>query len=385
MDDIRNLIGAHQAPCVSIYMPTHRAGKEIEQDPIRFKNLVRRAEEELIRSGMRSSEAKELLSPAEPLLEDGAFWRHQSDGLAVFICKDNFRHYRVPFSFPEIAVTGERFHIKPLVPLITNDGRFYVVAISKDGVRVLQGTRDSVAELDLENIPQGIADALRFDVPEKQLQFHTEGPRHGGGTAGANRDAVFFGSGDADLDVKNELLRYFQQVDKGLHELLKDEQAPVVLAGVDYMFPIFREASKYPHVMDKGISGNPDQQSAADLHRKAWDIVGPRFKETQRKAAERLEGMLGSKDGHASNSFEVVVPAAIHGRVDTLFVPYNVRQWGTFDSEKGEVELHEERRVGDQDLLDLATAHSLATGAAVFAVQPEDVPGRGGIAASLRY
>ena len=380
MDDIKNLIAPHEAPCVSIYMPTHRTGKEIEQDPIRFKNLVRQAEEELVASGVRAAEAKQLLSRVDPLLEDSTFWRHQSDGLAVFVCKDDFRHYRVPFSFPEISVAGERFHIKPLVPLITNDGKFYIIAISKDGVRVLQGTRDSVAELDLEDIPEGIADALRFDVPEKQLQFHTEGPRHGG-----SRDARFFGAGDADADVKNEILRYFQQVDKGLHELLKEEQAPVVLAGVEYMFPIFREASKYPNLMEDGVTGNPDQLSAAELHTKAWSVVKPHFSEAQRQAAERIEGALGAGGDNASNSLKDVIPAAYHGRVDTLFVPYNVRQWGTFDPDTSEVTLHDDRKAGDQDLLDFATAHALATGATVYSVDPESVPGRGGIAAGLRY
>ena len=34
---------------------------------------------------------------------------------------------------------------------------------------------------------------------------------------------------------KDELLRYFQHIDRGLHALLREETAPLVLAGVEYL------------------------------------------------------------------------------------------------------------------------------------------------------
>ncbi|HDI61237.1 MAG TPA: hypothetical protein ENF48_12955, partial [Desulfobacteraceae bacterium] len=40
--------------CVSIYMPTHRAGRQAEQDPIRFKNLLREVENRFLAQGLRS-------------------------------------------------------------------------------------------------------------------------------------------------------------------------------------------------------------------------------------------------------------------------------------------------------------------------------------------
>ncbi len=382
MKDLKELIGEYEGPCVSIYMPTHRSGKEVEQDPIRFKNLVRQAITQLEELGMRSADAREMLSVTDPLLEDIMFWRHQSDGLAVFVCRDkkSFHQFRLPFSFPELVVAGDRLHIKPLVPVITNDGKFYILAISQDRVRILQGTRDSVAEVDLEDIPSSLAEALRFEQPQKQLQFHTGSPGQGG-----RRDAMFFGAGDADPDVKNEILRYFQQVDRGVIELLKEEQVPLILAGVEYVFPIYREASKYQHIAEQGIAGNPDETSAKELHEKAWEIIRPHFKEQQRKAIERVEEVLGSDRKDGSSSFMEIVPAAQQARIETLLVPYGVQQWGTYDPETATVELHDERQPGDQDLLDYAVTHTLATGGSVYAMEPENVPGDGGVAAIFRY
>ena len=71
--------------CVSIYLPTHRAGSDIQQDPIRLKNLLRRAEESLGAGGMRGAAARELLQPARELIDDRAFWHYQGDGLALFV------------------------------------------------------------------------------------------------------------------------------------------------------------------------------------------------------------------------------------------------------------------------------------------------------------
>ena len=153
VDEIQYLITHHDQPCVSLYMPTHRAGRDIEQDPIRFKNLLKQAEAGLIEAGYRAPEARQMLEKPRQFLDDGSFWRHQTGGLAMFVCPGGFRHYRLSGTLPELCVVGKRFHIKPLVPLMTNDGRFYVLAISKERVRVLEGTRDSIVDLDPAGLP----------------------------------------------------------------------------------------------------------------------------------------------------------------------------------------------------------------------------------------
>ena len=47
---------------VSIYMPVARS-TEIKQNPIRFKNLIREAEDQIIEYGFDKKEAMELLEP----------------------------------------------------------------------------------------------------------------------------------------------------------------------------------------------------------------------------------------------------------------------------------------------------------------------------------
>lgn len=375
-------MGKYKGLCVSIYMPTHRAGRGIQQDPIRLKNLLGEAEEALTLSGLRTPEAQELLEPAEKLLQDGLFWQRQSDGLALFLSSEAFRSYRLPFDFDELVVVTDRFHVKPLLPLLSG-GQFYVLALSQNEVRLLQGTRYSVSEVDLKNAPESLAKALRYEDPEKRLQFHTSTRTPGGK---GQRPAIFHGHGVASADdPKDYILRYFHQVDEGLHDLLRDEQAPLVLAGVDYLLPIYREANMYPYLVDEGIEGNPEELKAKELHEQAWAIVQPRFLTAQKEAAAQYRQLAGAGSEQASNDLKEVVPTAYHGRVETLFVAVGLQQWGTFDPNTNAVQLHEEAEPGDEDLLDFAGVQTLLSRGTVYAVEPEKVPDEALLAAVFRY
>src|SRR5438093_10180068 len=87
--------------CVSLFLPTHRAGKEILQDSIRLKNLLKDAEKQLLANGFTAVEARELLAPLRPLAQRRSFWRLQSDGLAVFLSPGFFHYFRLLLNFQE--------------------------------------------------------------------------------------------------------------------------------------------------------------------------------------------------------------------------------------------------------------------------------------------
>jgi hypothetical protein len=115
-------------------MPTQRRGSEIEQNPIRYKNLVTDIENQLLDEGMRRPEVQELIGPLKGFQQPADsqvidFWRYQSDGLAVFRSPERFVSYRLPYAFDELAVVGDHFHVKPLIPLLSDNTRFCVLAI----------------------------------------------------------------------------------------------------------------------------------------------------------------------------------------------------------------------------------------------------------------
>jgi len=227
-DDLRILMKEQNRLCISIFMPTHRAAKETQQDRIRLKNLLTEAEKTLI--SVDPSKVN-LLKPAQNLLQESPFWWYQSDGLALFLSSGVFLYYRVPLNFNELVVVIDRFHLKPLLPLLSGDGRFYILAVSQNEVRLFQCTRHSISELHPVSMPESAAEALRYDDPEKQLQFHT-----GTSIGRGKRPAIFHGHGVGTNDTRENMLRYFRQIDKGIRELLHDEEVPLIFAGVDYLF-----------------------------------------------------------------------------------------------------------------------------------------------------
>src|SRR4030042_5582678 len=244
-NNLNSLMAVHKGPCVSVFMPMHRSGQETQQDPIRFKNLLREAEERLITRGLPVHESKELLKSAQKLLQGDLFHQHQSDGLGMFLSPEVFRYYLLPFVFKELVIVTDRFHIRPLLPLLRGDRRYYILALSQNKVRLLQGTHYSVSEVSLADVPENLADTLRDDDSWKELHMHSA--LSGKGTLSA------ITHGD-EVDSKENIRRYFRRIDRGLNELLRKERAPLVLAGVDYLHPIYKEVNSYPHLMDEGIA-----------------------------------------------------------------------------------------------------------------------------------
>jgi hypothetical protein len=380
--ELETLMTASGDRCVSIFMPTHPAGPETKQDPIRLKKLLRAAEKDLGESGLRPRAIQERLQQAWALLELPGFWREQKDGLAIFIAPDMTRDYQLSIPVKRLLVIADRFHLKPLLPLFSGDGTFYILALSQNEIRLLRATQNEVRPVELENAPESMAEALPEDDVEKQVQWHSSTDAPG---APGRRAAAFFGQGAGAQDSKSALLRYFQQVDRGVRDKLAAEQAPLVLAGVDYLLPIYREVNSYPHLMEAGVLGNPELLRAEALQAQAWPIVEPLFQAAQHRAADRYQQLSGANSDMVSSDLRQIVPASVDGRVEALFVALGVEQWGAFDPTTYEVSTRESAQAGDQDLLDLAAIQAYLHGGAVFVVDADNVPGAGRLAAIFRY
>ncbi len=378
-DDLKALLETSEGKCVSLYMPTVQAGKETRQNPIRFKNLVSKAWERLLAGGLKADEADELLEPARRLIPERPFWQRQSTGLAVFISPDGMRTMRLPLELRERAMVGDRFFIKPLVPLLSGDGRYYVLSLSQKQVRLFEASRHSMSEMDLAGVPTNLAEALGRDEPERHLQYHTRTPSRPG-----RRPAVFHGQGGGeDEDHKKDLLQFFQLVDKGIQDLLHGEEVPVVLAGVDYTLSLYRQASDLGHLVEDGVEGSPDEMDDEELHRRSWAVVQPLFLRAQERAVARYHELAGT--GYTAHGVEDVVPMARQKRVEKLFVARGVGMWGRIDSAGGAVEVHDEWAPGSDELLDYAVVGTLLSGGTVYAMDKGDVPGGSPLAAILRF
>jgi hypothetical protein len=320
------------------------------------------------------------LASAGQLLQDESFWRQTADGLALFISTEQFMCYRLPLKFDELLVSANRFHIKPLLPLFSGDGRFYILALSQNEVRLFQCSRFSAMQIDLPEVAGGLRETLRYDEESgTQLQFHT-------GTAGGDsrRPAMFHGHAVDAEDGKDEIIQYFREVDRNIRKILHDESAPLVLAGVDFLLPLYKNAAAYTHLLDDGIFGNPEGRRTEDLHAAAWKIVQPYFMKNQKEASARYHRTAGA--GLTSTDLRQIVPAARHARVEVLFVALDEQRWGRYDPYRNGVTLKDRALNDSEDLLNLAAVETLAHGGTVYALDSDQLPEpKSSAAALLRF
>ncbi len=378
-----NLLAKHQNPhSISIYMPTHRVGRDTQQDPIRLKNLLREAEQALEDNDLGKRDIEATLKPAYDLLDDMLLWKRQYDGLALFISDGELHYYRLPFRPDETCIVASTYFLKPLLPLFTGNGHFYILAVSQNELRLFEGTRHSVGQIDLpDDVPGNMDEALQYDDPEKELQFHTGTT----GTHGSLRDGMFHGHGAGDEVEKTRIERYLNIVDKKLEKFLSDKSAPLVLAGVDYMLSMYHQVSDYRHLMEDGVEGNAEHLHAEELRRRAWPIVEPYFGAELDRIFDQYRELRTAEK--ATSDIEKIVPAAHYGRVDKLVVAVDSTLWGTFDSETGSVELHADHTAGDGTipLTDFAAMQTLQNSGAVYALPKDEMPDGAVAVAVMRY
>lgn len=374
-DDLRRLAAPQVFPCVSFYMPTHRA--DTRQDLIRLRNGLREADARLLAAGLRSPEAAALLTPGHAVLEDSFFWRHADEGLALFLAPGFVRSYALPRAFTERLVIGERFHLKPLWPLLSEAGPFYVLALSQKSVRLWHGTRYALEPVPVEQLPASLTEARLFEPLEHGARLRlaeAAGPGHGGNLAFGNMPEEPF---------KEELTQFCQRVDAGVREVLHAAPAPLVLAGVDYVLDIYRGVCQYAQLAPGAVAGNPERLDADELRRRAWEVVAPLYRRETAEAAARFRALRRS--ARAASALRPILDAAAAGRVEVLFVAQGQVQWGRFDEATGAVHEHAAQEPDDEDLLDRAALQVHLTGGRVYAVPPEVMPEPAPLAAVLRY
>jgi hypothetical protein len=375
--DLDELLASEAEPAVSLYLPTHAAGREVRQDAIRLKNLTAEIAEQL-RDGWRRGEIDALLAPAHALVEDEAFWRPRENGLAVFLAPGFSRVHTLPIEVAEEALVGPRFHVKPLLPLLEDSGPFWLLTISASRTRLYQGSRWSLTEVDAIRLPQGIGAVAGMTEYENTYYAAPTG-RHN-----ALAKAQSFGDAPNELR-KTELIELLRRIAAAVEPHVAADQRPVILAALPELQGHFREIAPWPLLWPAGIAENPDAMRTDELHRRAYDVIAAKAAATRAQALDRLRALLGTGDGKATTRPDEIVKAASRSRIDTLFVSGDEHLWGNFDEAQDRVVVHGSATRGDVDLLDYAVVMTLRLGGHVALVEPSALPPATHAAAILRY
>lgn len=359
----------HSAFCVSIFIPTHRAGKDVitGKDTINLKNQVKDIKVKLAENGMNSPDIETFVEPINDLINDREFWKHQSDGLAIFLSDDLFEKYTVPVHFEAFNYLSNEFYLKPLMPLFNGDGLYYLLTLKTDEVKFYEGSRHSITEIVINDlIPDQLEDSVGYDYEQKGLQARSQ--------QGNKGEGIFHGHSDNDSEKKKELMTYFREIDKGLMKLLSDDQKPpLVVCSLDSHFPIYQKVNSYQNLFAEPISGNPSAKDIFLLHEEAWKLLQPHFSKTRQDKLDEFSQSIEA--GKATSDIHKILPAALLGKVDTLFLENKADIFGIFDpSTQKIIEIQDTHESPNVSLLNLLAMEVLTKGGTVYLFEKEEHP-----------
>lgn len=380
--DLRNLLSDRSGPHLSIHLPLHPESRESRQDAIRLKNLIGTAEQKLRDSGADSDTITALLKPTRGLNSGEGEPLPKSQGLAIFASPDESFLFAVSSPLEEACVLGDRFCVTPLLGSVQNDRTFYVLAVSQKSIRLFEASQHTIDELQADALPENLRDALNID----EYQEHLQGFRYtNSGAQGGQGETMYHGHGGADQGRRknDELMSYFRRIGSALSDYFEDDSQPLVFAGVEYLFPLFKESTDYRGLVSEPVTGNPDGLSGKELHAAAWPLVDTLNKNRVAVLLEQY-GDQAARD-LASSDPNVLLQAAEQGAIGTLLLGEGAQLWGQPAGDGGRYEPAEADADGAEHVLDRLVGQTLGQSGEIVLVAPDRMPNGSPVAGLFRY
>lgn len=382
-NDLIELLSADESPCVSLYQPTHRSYPDTQQDPIRYRNALKRVEETLLKKHRRR-EAQPLLEKLQTLEEDTQFWRHRTEALAVFASPSQFRVYNLQRPVDELVVVAERFHTKPLLRILQSADRFQVLCINREEVQLFEGNRDALDAVELENVPRTLEEALGSETTEAHQTVASYGDGAGAPRAPHGEPAMYHGQGGRKNERQTDRERFFREVDRAILEHhSRPSGLPLILAALPEHHAPFHDASHNPFLLEDGIECDPGSLSEDELRTEAWRAMKPHY---EQRLAKRTEDYRTARaQMSASDDLSDIAAAAVDGRVGVAMIEAGRVVPGRIDRSNGRIEQGELADPQVNDLLDELAQLILTRKGEVIIVPSEKMPTESGVAAVYRF
>lgn len=378
-EHLTTLLGAHEPPCISLYMPTHRAHPDNLQDPVRYRNLLKEMDTSL-RLKYPTREVRPLLEKFQELAHDEAFWNHRTDGLAVLSSPETFQIFELRGTVQSLLVIADSFHTKPLLRTLQAADRYQVLGLNRHEAKLYEGNRDALDEVELtEAVPGTIEEALGDELTEPHLTVASYGSGAGGSGV-----AMHHGHGQKKDEVEIDNDRFFRAIDRAILEHhSRPSRLPLMLAALPEHHDLFHKISHNPFLMAEGIKLDPQSISTDRLRAEAWRVMEPKYLNRIATLGEQFQQAQSQQLGSAD--LIEVAAALVAGRVGTLLIEAGRQIPGTVDPTSGKVELSDRDHPQVDDLLDDLAELTLKMGGEVIVVPAERMPSTTGAAATFRY
>lgn len=375
---LEELLTTSSFPCISLYQPTHRHLPDTQQDPIRYRNLLREMEDSL-RQKLSAGETKKLMQRFKDLSDDRKFWNHRTDALAIIASADMFHIFELQRPVQELLVVADNFHIKPLLRILQSADRYQILCLNRQEIALYEGNRDAMDQVELDDVPATIAEALGDELTEP----HQTVASYGSG-AGKGGKEMRHGHGGKKDELDIDMERFFRAIDRAILENhSRPSGLPLMLAALPEYHAHFRRISHNPQLLAAGLETNPFVLSADSLRDQAWQKIEPFY-------LQRLTGLIDAfhaacAHGLGSDDPTQVAAAVGAGRVQTLLLEADRSIPGHFDAASNTLKTGSPTDAETDDILDDLAEAVLRKKGEVVIVPRDRMPTATGLAATYRF
>lgn len=371
---LTTLMADRQPPCVSFYQPTHRRFPDNQQDPIRFRNMLRDMEASL-REKYPARDIRALMDPFEALAHDNTFWKQRTDGLAILCSPGHFHVFELQRTVPERLVVADSFHTKPLLRVLQSADRYHVLCVNRVEARLYEGNRDALDLVELTNVPSTITEALGDELTDPHTAVRS---------VAAGQAAVHHGRGQKKDEIDIDVTRFFRVIDRAIMEHhSRPSGLPLILAALPEYHALFRDVSHNQFLMPMGVQTNPWALDPDELRAAAWGQMEPIYRGRLARLIDNFENAR-ARD-HGSDNLALVAEATVAGRVAVLLVEAERVVPGKIDPGTGKIEPGDLSHPDIDDVLDDLAELVLRMKGDVVVMPVELMPTATGVAAMFRF
>lgn len=298
---------------LSLYQSTPHDGSDPGAHAIRFKNLIRKAEEELSNNLDRKA-LQEQMDVLHDLQSDTVFWNDRSEAFALFL-RDGKRLLIYNLSEPvdDMVVVQDILHLLPLLSAEQHISAHYILDISRDRFNLYRGDGAKYSEVTDHG-------ALSFDELYDDLDSNAD--VNFGSYAGKGGTAFHGHRSSPDMKEKDQE-KYYRYLSENLTPYFVKKGLPVILSGVSENMSVWHATTSNDIYLKEDLGKPFHDFDAQSLKAAVLNI----FENIQNEKLQRgMESLAkGLADGKASTQLDEIKKAAEECKIETLYIRCDYR------------------------------------------------------------
>ena len=350
-NDIKELCQV-EGDCLTFFLGSHQGGAGTQPTATRLRILLEQAERELESRKVTQASRHSLLDPLWALTSDPDMFSGHKDGLAIFRGARTLELFRMPVQVEERFEYAGRFLVTPLLEELEKEPAFFVLELTKKGIRLIRAEEGTFEQLALpDDCPPEfeLADLTGEHKPEPSQRI----------------DAT-----------REQYMKYLRLVDRSLRRILRPVGFPLVLAGVQGDITLFRSLCSYSAVVEESVALSPERFLESEIVARAHEAVTRWMGPEQRRAIEEFDS--GRRPVCAE--LNLIIGAAVEGRVQSLLMTPGASSMGDF----GQI-VTKFSGEGTTDLVNAAAVETIRHSGQVIILPSGKMPAKVTVAAIFRY